>query len=121
MNNKLLYLSWLKEHKKKRKEILNKIKYFTKYEKIKYFDFENMKIKELNFCVLYSVNKKCHNVEKLNCYFCACPHFVVENIQSSCSIDSKKGFQIINKDNYLHQDCSQCTIPHSEKYVKNNI
>lgn len=47
----------------------------TKQEIIEYFRFENMVKNEPDFCPLYKDNKKCHDMEDLNCYLCACPHF----------------------------------------------
>ncbi|MEA2019464.1 MAG: hypothetical protein U9N59_13580 [Campylobacterota bacterium] len=80
-----------------------------------------MKIKEKDFCVLYSQNKKCHDIDKLNCYLCACPNFRVDNKSSFCDINSKDGGNIEGKDGYIHQNCSKCTVPHKVKYVKDNF
>jgi Zn-finger protein len=72
---------------------------------------------EQNFCLLYKENKKCHNLENLNCYFCGCPHFRINDIESFCNINSKDGNKIKAKDGFIHQDCTKCTIPHHEKYI----
>jgi len=80
-----------------------------------------MKIKEKDFCVLYAQDKKCHNMESLNCYLCACPNFRVDNTSSTCDINSKDGGSIEGKDGFIHQNCSGCTVPHTVKYVKQNF
>ena len=72
-----------------------------------------MKIKEKDFCPLYDKNKKCHDIENLNCYLCGCPYFRVGKKRSWCSIDAKDG--------YIHQNCSNCTIPHKIQFIKNNF
>jgi hypothetical protein len=122
------YSSWLKEHAKKHKTIITKLlaQNYTQNEIIEYFDFENMKKKELDFCPLYAKNKKCHNIESLNCYLCACPNFrfndkgikkIADKTQYSyCNINSKDGRQGVYGEK-IHQDCSQCSVPHTKKYV----
>lgn len=86
--------------------------------------------KEPNFCLLYPENKKCHEMESLNCYLCACPYFRfndagVEKIDtktkySFCSIDSKDGKIGVYGDT-MHQDCSACTVPHHKSYIKKHF
>ena len=85
---------------------------------------------ENDFCPLYKDNKKCHEMESLNCYLCACPNFrfddkgikeVNNNTQYSfCNIDSKDGRQGVYGDK-IHQDCSKCTVPHHKIYVEKNF
>lgn len=111
------YQSWHKEHAQKHAKIMEKLSHLSDDEIIEYFDYENMKIKEKDFCVLYSQNKKCHDMEGLNCYLCACPNFRVGESKSFCSIDSKDGGSIQSK-GYIHQDCSKCTVPHKKEYIK---
>ena len=48
----------------------------TTDEVIEYFKFENMVKNEPDFCPLYKDNKKCHDMEDLNCYLCACPNLL---------------------------------------------
>jgi len=126
------YLSWFEQHAAKHKKIVQKLqkKGFSQEEIIEYFDFENMKIKEKDFCPLYEKNKKCHDMKELNCYLCACPNFrfndkgikkIEQKTQYSfCSIDSKDGKQGVYNDK-IHQDCSGCTIPHTKAYVKKHF
>ena len=114
------YQSWHEKHSLKHKKIVEKLSHLSDEEVIEYFDFDNMKNKEKDFCVLYEKDKKCHNMKKLNCYFCACPNFRVDKTKSFCDINSKDGGQIIAKD-FIHQDCSKCIVPHTVSYVKENF
>ena len=95
-------------------------------EVIDYFKFENMVKKEPDFCPLYKDNKKCHDMEELNCYLCACPNFRFDDkgfkqieektLYSTCNIDSKDGSQYIG-DDAIHQNCAGCLVPHHEAYI----
>jgi Zn-finger protein len=115
------YQSWHESHSKKHQEIVARLSHLSDDEVIEYFDFENMKVKEKDFCVLYAKNKKCHDIENLNCYLCACPNFRVAKDSSFCDINSKDGGTIEGKDGFIHQDCSACLVPHRAKYVKKNF
>ncbi len=85
---------------------------------------------EVDFCPLYKDSKKCHDIEYLNCFFCACPYFVFDDnglkqekgitIKSKCSISSRKSLKFIYK-NTEHCDCSNCTIPHNSKYISAHL
>ena len=106
---------------------MKKLTHLSDDEVITYFRFDNMLQNEPEFCPLYKENKKCHDMEDLNCYLCACPHFRFDDsglkkidertLYSTCSIDSKDGAQFISDDS-IHQDCSACLIPHREVYIK---
>ncbi|MDQ7066651.1 MAG: hypothetical protein Q9M40_00825 [Sulfurimonas sp.] len=126
------YTSWFKEHAAKHKIIVTKLmaKNYTKEQIIDYFDFENMLSAEPEFCPLYKESKKCHDMESLNCYLCACPNFrfddagiqkIDKNTQYSvCSIESKDGSQGLYGD-AIHQDCSKCGVPHHRTYVEKHF
>ena len=126
------YTSWFNEHANKHKVIVDKLveKNFSKEEIIDYFDFDNMVKNEPDFCPLYAQNKKCHDMESLNCYLCACPNFRfkddgIEKVDgktkySFCGIDSKDGRAGVYGD-AIHQDCSRCTVPHHKAYVRKNF
>jgi len=126
------YTTWVKEHALAHKKIVEKLlaQGMEKEEIISYFDFENMKEKESAFCPLYAQNKKCHEMEELNCYLCSCPNFrysdagiqkIGPNTQHSfCSIDSKDGKQGVYGDK-IHQDCSRCQVPHHRAYVEKHF
>jgi len=126
------YSNWVKEHAKKHKVIVTKLvaNGYDKEQIIEYFDFENMKTKEPDFCPLYAKNKKCHDMEQLNCYLCSCPNFRysdkgVAQVESKtqysyCDIESKDGRQGTYGE-AIHQDCSKCKVPHSRNYVKEHF
>jgi len=126
------YESWVQEHATAHKKIIDKLlrQDLDKEQIIAYFDFENMKKKEPDFCPLYAENKKCHDIEKLNCYLCSCPNFrfndegfkkVDSKTQFSyCDIESKDGAQGIYGE-AIHQDCSSCTVPHHRAYVEKHF
>ncbi len=126
------YSEWFFKHAKKHQKIIQKLlaKDFSKEQIIEYFDFENMVKNEKEFCPLYQEPKKCHDIEKLNCYLCACPHFRFDDkgikeidgkIQYSlCDIDSKNG-KVGVYGEVMHQDCSACHIPHSKKYIQKHF
>ncbi|MBA1438340.1 MAG: hypothetical protein FAF05_05015 [Epsilonproteobacteria bacterium] len=126
------YLSWFEQHANKHKKIVDKLLRLgkTKKEIIEYFCFENMCQNEKDFCPLYAKNKKCHEIEKLNCYMCACPNFRFndEGIKrvdrktqySLCAINSKDGRQGIYGEK-IHQDCSKCTVPHHKAYIEEHF
>jgi len=128
----MAYKEWYGKHAQKHKLIVKKLleKDYTQVQILEYFDFENMKKEEFDFCPLYAKDKKCHNIEKLNCYLCACPNFrfndkgitQVDNATqfSFCAIDSKDGRQGVYGEK-IHQDCSKCSVPHHEEYVEKHF
>lgn len=128
----MTYDEWKIQHAKAKAEIISKKNFNNVEEIIEYFDFDNMVKKEPDFCPLYKDNIKCHNIEKLNCYYCGCPYFKVNDepktigkttIASICIIDSKfkSGFYENPDENNvvkIHCDCSNCFIPHKEDFAK---
>ena len=128
----MTYTQWFEDHANKHKQIVSKLitQKFSKEQIIDYFDFDNMVKSESGFCPLYKDNKKCHDMENLNCYLCACPNFrfndegikaVEENTQYSfCDIESKDGKQGVYGDS-IHQDCSKCGVPHHRSYVEKHF
>ncbi len=126
----MTYKAWFDEHATKHKIIVDKLisKKFTKEQIIEYFDFDNMVKEEPNFCPLYADNKKCHDMENLNCYLCACPNFRFNDnglesynefkILSKCEIHNGEKFA---HKGLIHQDCSKCTVPHHKAYVLKNF
>ncbi len=115
------YQSWHESYAKKHKQLLKKLSHLSDNEIVEYFSFSNMVKNEPDFCPLYKENTKCHEMEDLNCYLCACPNFRVSDTKSYCSIESKDGGSIEAPDGYIHQDCSKCTVPHSKEYVKKHF
>ena len=124
------YSEWFEKHAAKHKKIVDKLvdKGFTQEQIIDYFDFDNMVENENDFCPLYKEPKKCHDMEKLNCYLCACPNFRFNDeglgsynefkILSKCSIDNGEKFA---GKGVIHQDCSSCSVPHHKAYIEKNF
>lgn len=122
------YKSWFDAHALKHEKVVQKllIMGYDKEQIIDYFDFENMRLCEVDFCPLYAENKKCHDMERLNCYLCACPNFRFSDsgidardgvtIYSECAIASKDGEQQ-EYGGKIHQNCTGCTVPHEKKFV----
>ena len=123
----MTYTEWFDIHAAKHAKIMQTLTHLNDEEVIDYFIYENMQEKHPDFCPLYADNTKCHELEVLNCYFCACNHFrfsdkglKVEDsktIYSLCSIDAKEG-SVFESDNAVHQDCSDCLIPHRRAAIK---
>ncbi len=124
------YLSWFDTHASKHKKIVDKLiaLNYSKEEIVKYFDFDNMVKKEIEFCPLYKDNKKCHDMDELNCYLCACPNFRFDDN----GLDSDKEFKILSEcsinngekfvgEGVIHQDCSSCNLPHHKTYILKNF
>ena len=65
------YREWFKKQGEDHRKIVDKLvdKGLSKAEIIEYFDFDNMVAKENDFCPLYKDNKKCHDMESLNCFY----------------------------------------------------
>ena len=127
----MTYEEWFLKQGELHANVMKKLVDKTPDEVIEYFRFENMVKNEPDFCPLYKDNKKCHDYEKLNCYLCACPNFRFKmegfettedgkTLFSVCNIKSKDGAQYIGE-NYIHQNCSGCIVPHREKYIKNHF
>lgn len=123
----MTYTQWFDAHALKHAVIMNKLTGVSDAEVLKYFRFENMVINEPSFCLLYADNKKCHEIDELNCYWCACPYFRFNDtgfstqkgltLYSRCSIESKEGLQFVS-DKSIHQDCTNCLIPHGENILQ---
>ncbi|MDH5464623.1 MAG: hypothetical protein OEW60_03280 [Thiovulaceae bacterium] len=126
------YTQWFQEHGSKHRAIIEKLlkRNLSKKEIIDYFDFESMVKNEADFCPLYKEEKKCHDLESLNCYLCACPNFRFKDSgfnkvedktrYSFCDIESKDGRVGIYGE-AIHQDCSKCTVPHHRSYVEKHF
>lgn len=83
------------------------------------FDFENKKKKNPDSCVCYS-DGKCHNLEKLNCFFCYCPEYETTKAEGGCKINSEKGKWFVKGDKKIW-DCSDCNYPHKEEFIKKHL
>ena len=117
------YLSWFKQHAKKHDAIVQKVSQ-EKGALIEYFRWENISQTDVDFCPLFAQGKKCHDMKELNCYLCACPNFRFDDsatrVKSWCAIESKDG-ATIEHDGVIHQDCSNCTIPHHLPYIQKHF
>ncbi|MEN8302963.1 MAG: hypothetical protein ABFQ64_02685 [Campylobacterota bacterium] len=124
------YTKWFDEHAAKHKKIVDKLveKNYTKEQIIEYFDFDNMVKSENEFCPLYKEPRKCHDMESLNCYLCACSNFRFDDhgldsyneykVLSKCEINNGEEFA---GEGVIHQDCSKCSVPHHRAYVEKNF
>jgi len=121
------YSSWFEQHAQKHKKIVDKLlaKGYEKEQIIDYFEYDSMVENEYDFCPLYAKGKKCHDMEYLNCYLCACPNFRFDDdglgtyneykILSKCSINN--GEEFLGK-GVIHHDCSTCSVPHHKAFVE---
>ncbi len=124
------YIKWFNAHANKHKKIIKKLVKlnYSKEQIVEYFNFDNMVKQEIDFCPLYKDNKKCHNMDELNCYMCACPNFRfndngLENyseftVVSKCNINNGEEFR---GKGVIHQDCSTCIVPHHKLYALKNF
>lgn len=123
----MTYLQWYEAHAEKHEKIMNTLTHLSDDEVIDYFMYENMQKKHPGFCPLYEQNKKCHDMEALNCYFCACNHFRFSDdglkkegskiVYSLCVIEAKEG-RTFESEDAIHQDCSDCLVPHKRSVIK---
>ena len=128
----MTYLEWFDDFAQKHETIVKKLlkKGLNEEQIIDYFDFESMLKNEPDFCPLYAEGKKCHEIESLNCYLCACPYFRfndkgfeiidTKTKYSYCSIDAKDG-RLGTYGDTIHQDCTKCTVPHHRSYIKKSF
>ncbi|ACZ12416.1 hypothetical protein [Sulfurospirillum deleyianum] len=128
----MAYFDWFLAHNIKHQEIVKKLtcKGDDKEEIIAYFAYEHMCNAEPQFCPLYESHEKCHTMDNLNCYLCACPYFRFNDlglkeingmcVKSECSIHSRKATWFIYE-NVMHLDCSQCTIPHKTGFIRKHF
>jgi len=126
----MTYMQWFESHAQKHEAIMKTLTHLNDAEVIEYFLFENMREKHPDFCPLYAQNKKCHEIESLNCYFCACNHFrfsdkglTQEGNQtrySLCAIEAKESRDFKSKD-AIHLDCSSCEIPHKKSVIEKHF
>lgn len=123
----MTFVEWSIKHYEDRKAILEKLKDKSEEEIVEYFNYDNMVDSEPNYCPLYAMGNKCHNMKDLNCLLCACPFFKFSDdkpidirgdikVMSVCTIDSKHANSYIIG-NKQQCDCSQCTVPHKYHVV----
>ncbi|MGW8169709.1 MAG: hypothetical protein ACWGHH_06865 [Sulfurovaceae bacterium] len=122
------YTQWYKEHSLKHKAIMEKLREKSQDEIIEYFDYENMRTKHPDFCLLYASNTKCHDMKNLNCYLCGCPYFrfndngiEIKKNRVVYSLCTKGLGELFESEDAVHQDCTNCTLPHKKEFVKKNF
>ncbi|WP_295419889.1 hypothetical protein [Sulfurovum sp.] len=123
----MTYMEWFETHAKKHAEIMKTLTHLSDDEVIDYFIYENMQKRHPDFCPLYAKNEKCHEMQELNCYLCGCMFFRFSDkglkkegdktFYSLCSINAKEG-KTFESDGSVHQDCSDCLIPHKRSVIK---
>jgi Zn-finger protein len=124
------YSDWYEKFVQRRDDIVDKLPLSDARTVADYFDYDNISRKDISFCPLFERGVKCHDMESLNCYFCACPYFRFDDdgldevdgkrLYSICTIDAPRGKRLIRGD-VIHQDCSECTIPHSKSFVMKRL
>ncbi len=126
----MTYEEWEQAHEIKRDNIVQKLSGLSVEEITDYFSYDNMVKAEPNFCGLYAQNKKCHDMQDLNCYNCGCPYFQYDDkglskkgtatVYSKCTINAKESAEFKTED-AIHLDCSNCTIPHTAVAAKKEL
>lgn len=126
------YASWFYAHGAKHATLMQALKAqgMDDASIMTYFRFENLAKTQTDFCPLFATQEPCHTMPKLNCFLCACPHFRFDDagcgthdgavIYSYCAIDAKEG-KLARFGDALHQDCSECTLPHKEAVVRKEL
>lgn len=92
------------------KEIIEK----KNEEIINEWNFEKRKKINPDGCVCYGQDKKCHNIEELNCFFCYCPNYDTSIKEGKCRINSPDGKYIDNHEGKI-LDCTGCDFPHRKE------
>ena len=126
----MTYHKWFTRHGEKHRAIMDKLTSLSDEEVIAYFRYDNMAKNESDFCPLYAQGKQCHEMEGLNCYLCACPHFRFSDdgigmeegavVKSTCAIDAPGGARSEHAD-VIHHNCSGCIIPHTDAYIRKHF
>lgn len=84
---------------------------------IEEWDFEKRKGTHPEECICYTQNKKCHNIENLNCLFCYCPNYDMSVKEGTCRISSVK-VKYVDKHEKKILDCTDCDFPHKKENIK---
>ena len=126
----MTYSEWFEAHAARHEKIMRSLTALSDAEVIDYFLYENMQQKHPDFCPLYESNTKCHEMDELNCYFCACPHFRFSDAgiskekgktrYSLCHIDAKDSADFETED-AIHLDCSACELPHKKGVIQKHF
>jgi hypothetical protein len=124
------YGEWFDIFGEKHRRIIESLPGLEKNDLIGFFRYENMRREHPEFCPLYREGEKCHDMDDLNCYLCACPHFRFcdEGIDvingkirySLCAIDATAG-KVVETGKGIHQDCSDCLLPHHHGFIRKHF
>ena len=88
----------------------------------------NRKKENPNACPCYE-GKRCHNTlsdDEMICLFCICPEYNKKNTEGGCNLKEPRNLWNSKGKWFYHPahltgriwDCSDCTIPHTEKFVE---
>jgi len=120
------YEEWQKEFAEKHRRIVESLSGLDEREIVEYFRYDNMRERHPDFCPLYEKKEKCHDLEDLNCYLCACPCFRycdegIDTVDgkrrySFCAVEARQG-NVFVAGNAIHQDCSGCLLPHRRSTI----
>lgn len=123
----MTYRQWHDDFADRHQEIVRMLEERSDEELIDYFRYENMRKRHPAFCPLYEEEERCHDMENLNCYLCGCPHFRycdegIDTVNgkvrySLCAIEAREG-KTFETDTAIHQDCSDCPLPHLHGFIK---
>ena len=123
----MAYSQWRVSHTAKLTNLIESLPPMSLEELIQYFQYSNMSTSHPDFCGLYKGVIRCHSNPKLNCLFCACPHFVCSDEPLSTTPDGIKTFSVCSIgsskakpfviDPSCHCDCSDCFLPHSRGHM----
>jgi len=124
----MTYSDWHTKHIESLTALISSLPCDSIDDVIDHFSYENMRTHHPSHCPLYAEGIKCHDVQHLNCLFCACPHFQYSDTplfvspdgtktMSICTIGSKQARRFTH-DNVSHCDCSQCHIPHTVSHIR---
>lgn len=120
----MTYHEWFEAHARKHAKLMQKLSRLSDEEVLDYFAWENLSHKEPDFCPLFAKGEKCHDMEDLNCYLCACPEFrfddAAQRIKSWCAIGARAGREF-TYEGITHQDCSNCLLPHRCGYIRRHF
>ncbi len=87
------------------------------------FDFRrNYFQKACPYYSMYPITK-CHDLDDLNCFLCACPNYASDKLEGGCNINGAGGKVTYHENLPVGEvwDCSDCSINHHRENVKSYI
>ena len=122
-----LLRKWEKEHFEK---VLGEVKqagidFSLEYldEIIEHTSYDIRSLEHPDRCSYYSSGEKCHDLEDLNCFLCACPNYQSGKLEGGCEINSNNGKWHHHKNlpKGFVWDCTDCQTNHGPEEVKHYI